>query len=518
MDSINQQICGFDICSNEIIGNILGQIVHVTTSSILNKKDIPVIFRNASRLSITCKSIFAKVEDLTTTDIFLKSLSEKYGEPYEYFAARFDTLTCRKWLWKMIQRNGDFETYRAIQDIAKIILGIVEEADSAKIRFAVNDWRLNYYTDLQTVKGFSLMIYQAPHYIITPFGRMKIFEGGSFFDRKSNSREPSRLISALFIQRLDAVFNRVQTDSDYIEITTTNSNALKEIEITDIKKLCYEDVQNKKGTKKLIVCDETGRPTFYDVRNVNGQHFDAPIKNDNKRSSKLINRIWELLEKNRQGFNPIIKEINIDEIESSSKPLFQNILEVVFFASDIAKQIDAQPILTPPNGWYFKTLKWKDNSAEALFEVELLMEINKLSYDLLKGSGWDIGRINYGILGEGFQLSYQPHRRYCKTEFLQKNYLDLIKEIGSNWLKTNLKNQPLKKPKLSEEEYFLFEKKVILKYDEFYLIKLLAKALNLSKAIIPQYDVNRTFLWIKKDQKLQVFKAFNMQQDLTDST
>ena len=509
MNFINQQICGFDYCNNDIVGNIIGQLVNVTKSSILNKKDISVIFRSASRLSVTCKSMFAKIEDSTTTDIFLKSLLEKYSESYEYFAARFNTTTCRKWLWKMIQRNGDFETYQAIQNIAKIILDIVKEADSAEIRFAGNDWRLNYYTDLQTVKGFSLMIYQAPHYIITPFGRMKIFEGGSFFDRKSNSREPSRLISALFIQRLDAVFNRVQTDSDYIEITTTNSNALKEIEITDTKKLCYEDVQNKKGTKNLIVCDELGRPTFYDVRNVNGQHFDAPTKNKNKRSRKLIECIWQLLEKNRLGLNPIIKEIKIEEIDFS-KPLFQNISEAATFASDIAKQIDEQPVKTPPNGWFFKTLKWKDNSDEALREVELMVEINKISFQLLKGLGWDIGSTSYGILGEGFQLSYRPNINYCDIEFLQESYFQIIKEIGSNWVKSNLKNQPLTKPKFSEEDYFLFLKKDVPTYEEFYLIKLLAKALNLSKAIIPQYDENRTFLWIKKNQEKLVRYSFNM--------
>lgn len=511
MDSINQQICGFDNCSNDIIGNILGQIVHVTTSSIFNKKDIPVIFRNASRLSITCKSIFAKVEDLTTTDIFLKSLSNKYSKPYEYFAARFNTTTSRTWLWKMITRNGDFETYQAIQDIAKITLDIIEEADSAEIQFTQNDWRIIYYTDLQTVNGFSLMIYQAPHYIITPFGKMKIFEGGSFFDANINSRDPSRLISALFMQRLNAVFNRVQTDSDYVEITTTNSDTLKEIEIRDIKKLSYEDVQKKKGTKNLIVCEDSGRPTFYDVRNVNGRHFDAPTKNENKRSRKLINRIWELLEKNRLGLNPIINEIKIGDIDGSN-PLFKNVLEVFSFVSNIAKQIDVQPLRTPPNGYFFKTLKWKDNSKEALMEVELMMEINKLSYKLLKGSGWDIGRISYGIHGEGFQLNYKPNIN-CDIEFLQESYLKILKEVGLNWVKTNLKNQFLTKPKLSEEEYFLFVKKGASLFDEFYLIKLLAKALNLSKEIIPQYDVNRTLLWIKKDQEELVCRAFNMQQD-----
>lgn len=517
MISLNQQISGFGYCNSDIVGNILGQLVHVTTSSILNKKDIPVVFRNASRFSSTCKSILTKVEDLTTTHIFLKSLSDKYNKPYDYFAARFNTTTCRTWLFNATKRNGDLKTYQAIQDITKIILDIIEEAKAAEIRFTGNSWRLTYYTDLQTVKGFSLMIYQAPHFIITPFGRIKIFEGGSFFDKNMNSREPSRLISALFIQRLDAVFERVQTDSNYVEIATTNSDALKKIEITDTKKLSYEDVEKKKGTKNLIVCDELGRPTFYDVGNVNGQHFEAPTKNQNKRSRKLINRIWELLEKNRLELNPIIKEIRICTTENFSKPLFQNILEAATIASDVAKQIDEQPITRPANGWLFKTLKWKDQSKLALREVELMMKINTLSNYLLKDSGWDIGRISYGTEGEGFQLAYKQNTT-CDIKLLQESYDQVIQAIGLNWLKSKLVNHSIAKPIQSEEEYTLFVKKAPnTLYDESYLIKLLAKNMNLSKAIIPQFDTNEIFIWITKDKDLEakVYKAFNI-QDLTD--
>ncbi len=518
MNSLNQQLCGFDYCNNDIVGNILGQIVHVTTSSILNKKDIPVIFRNASRLSVTCKSLLAKIEDLTTTDIFLKSLSNKYNKPYEYFSARFNTKTSRTWLWNATKRNGDLKTYQAMQDIAQITLDIIEEAKAAEIQYTGNHWRLSYYTDLQTLESFSLMIYQAPHYIITPFGRMKIFEGGSFFDKNMNSREPSRLISALFIQRLDAVFSRVQTYSNYVEIATTNSDALAKIEITDTQKLSYEALEKKKGTKNLIVSDESGRPTFYDVRNVNGQHFGAPTKNKNNRSRKLINRIWELLEKNRLGFDPITKELKISEIESSPTPLFKNISEAAIFASDIAKQIDEQPITRHPNGWLFKTLKWKDQSKEALREVELMMKINTLSNYLLKDSGWDIGRISYGIGGEGFQLIYKQNK-ICDIKPLQESYSQVIQGIGLNWLKSKLENHCISKPRQSEEEYTLFVKKTPnTLYDESYLIKLLAKTLNLSKAIIPQFDTDETFIWITKDKVLEaeVLKAFNMQQDLTD--
>jgi hypothetical protein len=107
MNPLSNQNNYFELLPEPIIGHILDQLNIVTGSKgIVNEADISVVMRYTCNLACTSKKMTAKVSHLDATRIFLKSLSNKYGQSCEHFAALLNTIGARKWVWKSIKEIG----------------------------------------------------------------------------------------------------------------------------------------------------------------------------------------------------------------------------------------------------------------------------------------------------------------------------------------------------------------------------------------------------------------------------
>ena len=536
MNSINDKISIFESLPELVIGTILDQLNKITGSKgFINEADIPVIKRYANSLVCTSKTMAAKATHPEATYLFLESLSAKYGKPPEEFAAILNTVGCRRWLWNYIKVIGDDKNYQVIQDIYELASDVLKEAKNAGIHFDYSEGRKGWPSPnpfyYQTKQGFVLKLDWAPNAISTPFGEIKIYGGGS-----SSCFAPLS-VAEIFIKRLNGVFEYLSLPRDsyryqgeMYEIHSSETDTIRKIDKNEIKKLNEDQLANKKGTQNLIVNTMCGNLASYNIREVKGKKVPDVIWHDSeksKRSYELINRIWKMLEDNREGKDPIAIKIKDKEVIKPSKKrertLFKNISEVSTWAIELVEKLERQPI--------FKGETWLDVPTKLLvFEdgnEQLVERLNFAAKEFLgKNNGWHINTFGYGNnnrslngknLGLGIELWIYEGFESCDVNTLKGAYDLVLKSIGQNWVRSELKDYPAILHTQSEEDYILFVKKDNLVPMEDMLMSCLANPLGLTKSIHCYSDwigkaSSSIYLWIKKDCLDKALAALNIIQ------
>lgn len=533
MNPLNKQPTIFETLPARVIGCILDQLNQITGSKgIVNQADIPVAMRFARNLACTSKRMATNVNHPDATNIFLKSLSDKYGEPPEHFAALLNTIGARKWLWNYIKENGDDKAYLVIQDIYKLASDVLKEAKTAGLTFeyseGCNGWPKPNPYYYQTKQGFVLYNDWAPSHLATPFGQIKIYGGGM-----SSGNSPLSAVE-VFIRRLNAVFEHVAFGGSLgssdkgktYEITVfSGSDTIRKISPEEMKQISEEELASKRGTQNLIVNTQCGNGSIYKIRGVKGKEVPDVIWYDSRksiRSYELINRIWEMLEANRLGKDPIPQQIQHKEAATKSdieKPLFTNISEVSQWAIELATKLEQQPIF-PGETWIRDETKLL--VLERYRDARVIEILNAAASQFLeKGSEWIIHTFGCGNnrrslngkdLGDGIELWIYENHTPCDFATLKIAYDSVIKSISQNWIKSELKDHPAILHTKSEEDYVLFIKKENIIHEEDVLIRCLADQLSLSKSIsCHSYWKDKSssimYLWIRKDSLEKTLEA-----------
>lgn len=526
MNSINNQPSTFELLP---MANILDQLNQVTGSKgIVNDADIPVIMRYVGNLACVSKILALKINEFDTLYVFFKSLSEKYGEPSESFAAKINTKSARIWMWNYIQRNGDDKVYQVIQDIYELAADIQKETKDTGLDFEFYEGHKGWQTPnpryCQIKQGFILDIDWSRGDLRTPFGKISIYSGGSYSGNSPLS------VSEEFIRRLTAQFEALHESSSerdngkIYEIQATMTDAIRKIPDEELQIITKEDLISRKGTQNLIVNSYGGNNSSYKITEVKGKVVPEVIRHDSRksmRSSETIDRIWEMLEANRSGFDPLAIKINESQViyTEQIKPLVNTLSEVSDWAMNFVKILDQQPLF---EGKTWISSKTKLLPLKAYSGAGFLVRLNKAAENFLdKDSVWhihtfggfDSRSFNGKDLGHGIELWISENP--CDFQSLKVAYDTVIKSIGQNWVKSNLRDYPEILLTKSEEDYDLYVKKENLLPQEDSLLGCLAGLLDLSKSIscYSSWKGNKSsgiYFWIKNDKPEEIKAALNI--------
>jgi len=537
MTPINfQTVAFFERLPVDVIGNILDQLNRVTGSKgIVNEADIPVIIRYARSLACTSKKMAANVNHPYVTHLFLESLSHKYDESNAHFAALFNTIGARKWMWNHIRENGDDKVYQGIQEIYELASHVLKEAKHAGLKFEYSEGREGWPSPnpfyYQTKQGLALYIDWSPSHLATPFGEVKIYGGGSSSDDSPLS------VAELFIKRLNAVFQHVdyggslegRDKGHMFEIAVSSEQGIlrKISAVKEKKQISEKEVKSKKGTKNLIINDACGNYTVYNIGKVKGEKVPNVVWYDVEeatRSYELIKRMWEMLEADRLGRDPIAKEIKNEKVVPESKFvkrfLFNNSSEVSEWGIKLVTKLVQQPTFPKRKATgETKVLVLKYYSDARIIEI-----LNDAAKQFLaEDSGWHIHAFGCGDnrrsvkgkdLGNGLELWIRKEHAHCPIDALKIAYDSVIKDMGQNWVKSALKDHSAILHAKSEEDYVLLVKKESTMYEEDVLIRFLADPLDLSTSISCYRDwkdgTSGLYLWIRKDHLEKTLAALNI--------
>lgn len=499
LSNCNNLLSAIEQCPPEIIGNVLSQLNKTTGSEgFVNEADIPVIMRYVSNLAITSKKMCELINSPSVTHLFLNSLSDKYQETPEHFAALFNTIGARKWLWNYIREKGDYETYQVIHDIYTVASTILKDAkDTGQSVNCSEKWSSPDSFYKQTKQGFFLYnyksdflnynIYSPPFRVATPFGQIQFFSEGTL----------PHLISSAFIKKLNATFEK---DSDQYSM----------YKIRQIGEKILPDARFLETSEK-------------------------------ERSRMLIGSIWEMLEKNHKGQDPVQKEIeqkNGHIISNSvEKPLFKNLSEVTSWAINLIKTLEAQPLFSI-NDPLFSTKDYDDISTRVLalnyYEAHRLKSLNgaiQTALEKKKQRGITAFNTNDPINdptlyeknpGQGLLLyfsssNYEP----LDLDKLRMHYDYVFENLGLHWTISNLKDYPNLYGSKSEEDYVLFIKKECFFPEELSILKQCSALLGISRFMdcgntrehSSTDDIQTLYLWVRKDKKEEVLKVLNLKSE-----
>lgn len=254
----------------------------------------------ARSLSHTCSALRSMVNSVAVFNI-LGSVDSP-----EHVAAMLNTFTSRQFLWNYIQSSGDFETYQSIQDIRAVVLDIIQKLKNAGFVFNVETSNLRFYnfTDRQSQKGFKLYLRSG---LLTPFGEIKILPN------LQSNQLMSRLRIAL-IHRLGSEFEMMKQEEGAIGNIYEYSMSLETVFDKDSLLIenspTFNNLKDSVGSKKLFVSNYFHFYSIYSVKHVDGNPVPEFQACEKPRSMVLIKRIWEMLELNEKGFDPVTKKIS----------------------------------------------------------------------------------------------------------------------------------------------------------------------------------------------------------------
>lgn len=411
-----------------ITGNILVQLNQITGSEgIINKEDIPVVFRYANNLALTNKRLFRNVNHLEAFDIFLESLSKKYGWSKEHFAALWNTRGTREWLWRIINTNGDLQSYQIIQEAHCIASNVFKQSKDKGLSFHIHD--LDKEPNLtmgKTARGVRLIICENSASVETPFGKVYVYS----FDG-----QPHWLVVGTLIERFSALFDKC------IELYL-------HAQIREVRELPVTDFDSAKSY----------------------------------RSAELIERIWEMLEKNRLGKNPIEKSIAQCEVASFQEPNtdigMKSLSELPGWAVNHLIMLYMQPNrhLTMPCLYSASLIEVLHNLARrlSLFKVRNIRQCGVEIY----AKELD-GRTDLGI----------DEHKYV--------FQRVVAHVCKNWLNAKLKDYPRIHVRKSEEDWALLVKIENTLREEFVFMNIFANVLGISDSVVC-IEERHLYMWIKK--------------------
>ncbi len=432
----------------------------------------------------------------------------------------------------LLKKNGDEETYRVIQDVYQLASQVLKEAKAAGLDFEYTegskDWPEPNPFYYQTRQGFELYIGAAPSHIATPFGKIKIFGGGS-----SRGYSPQS-VSEVFIKRLNGIFKGVTSSRSFLgdergvlrKVDFSPGNTIRELSKSDFQGITEEEMEREQGSQKLILNSLCGNESIYEIGQVGGrallpvQHYS---QRSQQRSYELINKIWSMLEQKRSGQDPIAdRKKPISAVFQPAKEeisSLKNLNQIAELGILHVRRLSEQPIFRGRTSLSFpqKVLVLPDYQ-EAL-GLEVLNNGAKKFLD--KSNHWHIHTFGSGNnrlvldgkdLGDGLTLWIPQNNHPCSLEVLEGAYKSALKDIGLGWKPAALKDYPDILHTESEEEYALFVKE----NGNDLLMRVVASQVGLSKFLSCHNDWkgferrNTIYLWVKKDKMPQVFESLQI--------
>lgn len=534
-NSTSSKLSYIEKLPTEIIGNILVQLVDITGSKgILNKKDIPVIIKYRNRLAASSRVMYKKVNCQHLTNLFLKSMSQKFETTPEEIAAKLNTTAARIWLWDYIKRVGDDKSYDAIQHIYKLVEDAKLEAKEAGLGF-----NFHFESDkpkpylIQTKTGFLIYFTNGPSSLATPFGEIKINHLSSyhFYEVGSSQWYALASVSELFINKLNAIFvevtGKLDANAKLGKVNSlTNFSKIRKISLDDFEALNKNELEKNIGSSSLIVSYDCNSSSVYQIQTVNGSQISPYTMHDGisskRRSNKLVKVLWEMLENNRLKKDPINKIIgpNIEPDESNKiiKHSFKTSAEIASWAIDTIKQMSKQPILIRDLFQIGeKKVMMQDGNLYGGALGLLTESANKYFQDPY--THWDIDSYPLGedsetsIEDKETSIMLYPRSDSCDLKAFEEAYLKVFQSLRSNWERAELKNHPDILHLESEEEYALYIQKSNEVTDKLTddLVRVIAQLLGISNFINCQKArkgdnnlLNPAYLWIRKDALKEV--------------
>jgi hypothetical protein len=534
----NRTLSFIETLSREQVGTVLGQLVKITgTEGIINDADTPVILRNIRNLACTSKTMYNAVNDPIVVEIFLTFLAEKQQKTAVHFAAAFDTLGTRRWLWSYIRQNNYEKTYRVIQDIYALATIIKEESLSAGPHFDLGERStqpdaLTYRTET----GFVLLHqHKKPLHIVTPFGKLPLYK------QVDACYELSLL--ELFIKRLDATFagisykaaNAPPDPGEYhvVTISDLNDHCIRNIADDAGEIRTRAQLTDQVGTQNLITSSHGGTKSVYTIRKVEDRltpEVTFPPK-ESRPDLVLLSVVWKMLETVRLGGDPVNQK-TIQRIPWFSAPpeALRTLSDISEGAIDLVRQLALQPsrlgckILPLQDYKTARSFELLNNAAKQFLNSSEHLHIDAVSRNLVLKEKNPF----YLLLSlVGLDWRTQP----CDLETLKIGYDHALSQIGLHWRRSHLKDYPNVQFMQSEEEYILFVKNEDLGREigfietEDKFIQSIANALGISRYLevdsswakephesLPPQPLTM-YLWIKKNQFDLVSRLLNLREE-----
>lgn len=232
------------------------------------------------------------------TKIFLKAFSISSKCPLEHSAALFDNSAARKILLEIIQVNGDEKAYNAIQKVYNLITFgrlSIRALDDPTFKYEFDEG-LEYAPQPnphkhQLKSGFQLAIDASPRFLATPFGQITLCGGARIRGYSQYS------FSAWVIKRLRAVFESIayyDQGRRPFHVVEEAGLRIKKITDADILEVPKDLLPTYVGSSNLINDTQYGNVSMY---NPKALPVAVPFtEGEVRRSSKSIQKIWELLE------------------------------------------------------------------------------------------------------------------------------------------------------------------------------------------------------------------------------
>lgn len=514
----------------EMVGNILKYLtVYTGSKGILNDSDVPVIMNYAMNLARTCKQLYASINDPIVTDMFVHALSNKYGQSADHFAALFDTLGARKWLWLFMEKQGLDKAYKIIRHIQDLANNIKKEAKELDFDFVMEDEELrlpepNFYGD-KTDKGFALHFDSDSSYLSTPFGVIQLF------DKRFSCDEIPLSVSEIFINRLDAVLESVsnKNKSGFFEIVASDRpHKLRKITSQMKTHITFEDVIQKKGTQNLIINYFSGT-SIYKIRKVGDTTLpDLTLYQSSKtqRSWECAVSMWRMLKQQSLGKDPLEKPQSEREFEKKlvefsriqTKPIFKDLSDISKWAISQLKLLCRQPLSENEYKTFFYKLLESDQDL-----TRILQAINESSKEFLdnKLSTFvnSIELYNHQNFWGSRLILSDINKIDIDFDTLEKAYEKAVKnQVSFGWKRATLEEYPDTKCHCSEEEFDLFVKDA--RNSRYCLLMWLVERLGHRNHLYFSYIWKKgstrefDFLWIKKDKLDFVFEILKLDSSL----
>lgn len=484
--------------SPRLFGTVLHHLTEITGSrGVVNFADISVIERFVKNLACTSKKMTFLVNHHRTTKILLNALSKRFGFSCEDSAVMLETVGARQFLWRYIRRNGDDRNYHLIQEIRELATQILVDVNDTSLVYDFEDaregWPTPDTTSFQTRQGFAFILGQDQ--LATPFGCIQIYGSGGSVKYDDES------VAEVIIRRLNAEFQGLNCESwnekgPFYEIPIkANSGTFRQISHKDLIKISKRRLKTRVGSQNVI---SGGNYSTYHIHEVNGKKTPPVIEYTDPasyRSSRLIIKIWEMLEVERRGLAAVTR--SPETLETTNQPNFTNVSDVASWAIPIIEQLLNQQTIQNEYGLIKKL------DLDRYWDGRTIEILNKAAQSFLTED------VTVRAVGKGIELRFKPGWTPCELTTLRNAYDQVLAKIGENWRRTELRHFPTLDQIRSEEDYILFMKNELSFPEENCFIAFLAKRLNLFMPFTTYYEKGY-YIWIKKDLLDETLKILNI--------
>ncbi|MCB1113087.1 MAG: hypothetical protein KDK72_10585 [Chlamydiia bacterium] len=514
---------------SEVLGTIVAEIPNVTGSpKIINEAEIPVAMRYLLRLGSTSKNMYQHVHDCYVIKLFFESFAKKHHTIPENIAIKINTLVGRRFIWDSIKANHYDKLFDRIKNIYSSTyetLQKAKEADPENEGF-INDnpspsEPIGYY---QTKSGIFLYFSIDNLFLATPFGQVTMPE--------IKWGDPTQL-SAIeqLIKRLNATYVRStchgssQKNHRFFELDSSSedSGKIKNRDASAFKDMTEKEQKDKKGSNKLFFCklcdnvdDVYAHYSIYQLPQVSEIALMVPKEylpdEEDERDWRLTYEMWVMLERERNGKDPISKDlhpqlVNINSVKNPA-PLFGNVQEVIPWAIKLMNKLLDLPTYSSGSRFNIPCKQLEMNSSK---EAKVLSYMNSAARDFLGIKNMWIPEVRDNPYPKFTLYIDDSTNPPYDIEDLEMAYQKVIQQITQNWLLSSLEECPGVRATVSIEDYALFINKDRLVSGIWMWsgINLLASVLGISDYLESFYtkntDDNFTYLWIRKN-KLEMVK------------